>query len=397
MNKKELDEKIQLLREQKQQEAVKTIVANNYRGLVDIVMRYGKTKIGIDTIDRFNNERKTSYISLAKSITGIAPKVLWVTPSRQLRDKDIPNEFKKFGKEDLLDLTKIVCWTSLHKEEGHYDLIIFDEYQCITIDSVKNIYNGKLIADHAIGLTGTPPKDYAKNYILGKLKLETIITITIDEAIEDNVVSDYRITVIKFDLDKSDYYIPDSLGNKITERTQYENITKVIDAMKANHQDVSRIAGVRRINIYNSKNRMIALNKLKNYLDSKSKRGLIFTPFKKIAEKFINYFHSTSTSIHYSAFQEGKINSLALVKSGSVGHTYENIEYVVVSSPTQDKAGGTTQSWGRGLLYKEGVPLDIYFLCAKDTVEETNWLPKTLSKLDPAKIQYTTIEELIWK
>jgi len=397
MNKKELDEKIQLLREQKQQEAVKTIVANNYRGLVDIVMRYGKTKIGIDTIDKFNNDRKTSYISLTKGITGIVPKVLWVTPSRQLRDKDIPNEFKKFGKEDLLDLTKIVCWTSLHKEEGHYDLIIFDEYQCITIDSVKNIYNGKLIADHAIGLTGTPPKDYAKNYILGKLKLETIITITIDEAIEDNVVSDYRITVIKFDLDKFDTYISDSLGNKITERTQYENITKVIDVMKANHQDVSRIAGVRRINIYNSKNRMIALNKLKNYLDSKSKRGLIFTPFKKMAEKFINYFHSTSTSIHYSAFQEGKINSLALVKSGSVGHTYENIEYVVVSSPTQDKAGGTTQSWGRGLLYKEGVPLDIYFLCAKDTVEETNWLPKTLSKLDPAKIQYTTIEELIWK
>jgi len=206
-----------------------------------------------------------------------------------------------------------------------------------------------------------------------------------------------RITVIKFDLDKFDTYISDSLGNKITERTQYENITKVIDVMKANHQDVSRIAGVRRINIYNSKNRMIALNKLKNYLDSKSKRGLIFTPFKKMAEKFINYFHSTSTSIHYSAFQEGKINSLALVKSGSVGHTYENIEYVVVSSPTQDKAGGTTQSWGRGLLYKEGVPLDIYFLCAKDTVEETNWLPKALSKLDPAKIQYTTIEELIWK
>ncbi len=397
MNKKELDEKIQLLREQKQQEAVKTIVASNYRGLVDIVMRYGKTKIGIDTIDKFNNDRKTSYISLTKGITGIVPKVLWVTPSRQLRDKDIPNEFKKFGKEDLLDLTKIVCWTSLHKEEGHYDLIIFDEYQCITIDSVKNIYNGKLIADHAIGLTGTPPKDYAKNYILGKLKLETIITITIDEAIEDNVVSDYRITVIKFDLDKFDTYISDSLGNKITERTQYENITKVIDVMKANHQDVSRIAGVRRINIYNSKNRMIALNKLKNYLDSKSKRGLIFTPFKKMAEKFINYFHSTSTSIHYSAFQEGKINSLALVKSGSVGHTYENIEYVVVSSPTQDKAGGTTQSWGRGLLYKEGVPLDIYFLCAKDTVEETNWLPKALSKLDPAKIQYTTIEELIWK
>ncbi len=381
----EQKKKLQEIREKKQAEAVEVIKANNYNGLVNIVMRYGKTFIGINSI-----------ASLAKR-RGTPINVLWVTDGVDLRDKKLPLEFKVAGKESLLSTTKFICWSSLNKEIGEYDFIILDEYQFITVGNSVNLFNDKLKGDHILGLTGTAPRGYMKQKLLGKLGLKEIIEVKIDEAIDDKILSDYRVTVLKFNLDNIDPYIQDSKGNMITERIKYDRLTYVIDQKREEGWDFGAIAGVRMKLLYGSKVRKAVITKLKKYLDSKGKRGLIFTPFKKSAEELGSHFHSSSSASYYNDFQDKKINSLALVKSGGVGHTYEDLNYIVIGNPTRDYTGITTQNFGRGLMYKEGGPIDIYFICSVDTVEESNWLPEALRSLDPSKITYSSMASVISK
>lgn len=113
----------------------------NPHGLLLLSPRLGKTNLGIKLIVRDNPK-----------------KVLWITPNTKLRDEDIPNEFKKWGQEDYLNNTDIVCYASLRNQEGNYDLIILDEYQDISINNSINLFNGKIKYRNIIGLSGTHPE-----------------------------------------------------------------------------------------------------------------------------------------------------------------------------------------------------------------------------------------------
>jgi hypothetical protein len=65
-------------RKEIQKKATDTILENNCHGIIEIYMRVGKTKIGIDVI---------------KAIGDKAKSVLWVTDEKKLRDEGLPEEF----------------------------------------------------------------------------------------------------------------------------------------------------------------------------------------------------------------------------------------------------------------------------------------------------------------
>lgn len=75
-----------------------------------IAPRVGKTRILIEIIKKFKYK-----------------KILWVTPNTKLRDEDIPNEFIKWKAKTYLSKTNIVCYSSLKKQSGEYDLIVLDK------------------------------------------------------------------------------------------------------------------------------------------------------------------------------------------------------------------------------------------------------------------------------
>jgi predicted helicase len=79
-------------------------------GLLNLAPRVGKTFISLQLLKREK-----------------AGKILWVTPSTQLRDVDIPNEFIKWKCKSLLNKTNIVCYKSLAEHVGNYDVVILDE------------------------------------------------------------------------------------------------------------------------------------------------------------------------------------------------------------------------------------------------------------------------------
>jgi len=340
---------------------------NGDKGTILASMRLGKTKIAINIQQKLNFK-----------------KILWITPSVKLRDIDIPNEFIKWKEMLLLQKNTIICYRSLAKislkELRKYDLIVCDELQYLSKANSKNLlhYHGNLL-----GLTATYPTGYFKKKLLEKLGLDNITyKLSVDEAADKKIVSDYNIAVCYFELNNTNKTYKSKKGKLYTEKEWSNVLNYIID--KNEEQGKSNMWPVisRTKFLYNCESRKKAWKKLRNKF--KDKRGLIFYPYKKDAETEDYYFHSSSGDKYYKDFQNGKANILGLVKSGSVGHTYKGIEFIIVCQINSDKTGQITQMFGRGIM--PGEDLNCYYLCAKGTQDEV-WLEKALKRFDKNKIK----------
>ena len=80
-------------------------------GRLLLAPRVGKSKLIIDIIKK-NNPKS----------------ILWVTPSAQLADKDIPEEFITWKAKKFVSRLTTVTWMSLNKIKGHYEMIVLDKF-----------------------------------------------------------------------------------------------------------------------------------------------------------------------------------------------------------------------------------------------------------------------------
>jgi superfamily II DNA or RNA helicase len=353
------------------QNDIANAISRNKNGLVVASVRAGKTRACI--------------LGLQK----IKPKnILWVTVSEKLRDIDIPDEFKKWDAENLLNVTKIICYQSLYKELGRYDYIILDEYQSITYANMENILNGDLCGN-IIGLTGTHPRNQEKIEILKILGLRKIYSLSVDDAAKMGIVADYKITIANFALDNKSLNVKNK-GKLITEQKKYNNLSYAIEKAKFSYNDPKFLYMARARFLYNCQSRKNAWNNCKEYL--KDKRGIIFYPYIKDAESERCFYHSKSDDIGYNAFKNEECDILGLVKSGGIGHTYKNLDYVLITQATSDNTGITSQMIGRSLLFRPGYTANIIILCAKDTQDEV-WVSKTLERFSHQKVNFIDL----WK
>lgn len=373
---------IDIAKKIEQDRALSDLQSNDYFGLIKYTIRSGKSLIGVRALDE---------ISKLPDDQGLP--FLWVTADEKLRDFDIPNEFRKHGYDYLLDRLETVCYQSLDKVTGRYAAIILDEYQHITVKNSSTLIARSLVSDHLMGLTATHPKHFIKNYILGKLRLKEISSLTVDEAVEKKIISDYQVKIITFDLDNEET-TEDRFGNKFTEYQKYNSLSGTIEFKKACAEDISFQVMARRNLLYNSLSRRKVIDFISELAAKNNQRGINFVPFKKIAKALGPHYFSGSSDKHYQKFVNEEINQISLVKMGAVGHTYKNVDYVLIGQVTKDYAGFTTQSWGRGLLYREDAVVTIYMLCANGTVEE-EWVKNAVSALDPDKIEQISFNDLV--
>jgi hypothetical protein len=118
---------------------------------------------------------------------------------------------------------------------------------------------------------------------------------------------------------------------------------------------------------------------------------LIFASSIKQAEELCSSTsHSKTDDEDYKLFQEGKIDRIAMVNAGGVGHTYKNINHLVLVQADSDKNGLTSQKISRTLLHQDGYEATIWIICLMSTQDE-KWVQLTLENFDRTKIQY------IWK
>lgn len=345
-------------------------------GILLLAPRIGKTKIGIDILKK---EKPKS--------------VLWVTPSRKLRDVDIPNEFKQWKAKTLFKKVKIVCWSSLGKVKGHYDKIIFDEYQEITIRNSRNLFDGKLSFNSIICLSGTHPEHEEKLDILNRLKLNILKEIDIDEAIEQKLIADYDINVVYTDIDNIRKDVVGGSKKKsfmTTESKQYDYLTKMIRTFM--YKGNPKFMILKRMHlIYNS----ITKEKVAQFLLKILKgRKLIFTGSIEQAERMSPHtYHSKTDDKDLNSFINQDIDLLACVKAGGVGFTYKKVDHFIIIQTDSDKKGETTQKFARALLDQIDYKADVWFICLNGT-QDKEWIEKALVNFNQDKINKLRFETL---
>ena len=145
---------------------------------LSISMGVGKTLLGLKHMEK-------EYSPLKKFLV-VAPK------------KSIMAEWRSeaviFNKTKVIDVTDFTTYRSLTKQNPRdYDVVYLDECHNL-LDSHRlflSNYTGKIL-----GLTGTPPK--FKNSEKGRLVDEycpIVYNYITDDAIEDNILNDYKIVV----------------------------------------------------------------------------------------------------------------------------------------------------------------------------------------------------------
>lgn len=349
----------------------------NPHGILNLSMRIGKTKIILDLIQR---DKPLS--------------VLWVTVSTELRDKGIPDEFRKWGREEDLKKTTIICWASLHMEAGNYDLIVLDEVQKITLANAKSLF--KISYKNIVGMTGTLPKDEDKKHILQSLGLGVLETVGLEKAIDLNVVSDYNLYVIEVELEEVEKNVVG--GTKLkpfmtTERAKYNFLCGQIDQYKNRGQSVPFYLTMNRARyIYTLPSKV---NFAKELLNTLQGRKIIFSGSTKMADDLHpNSYHSKKKDKEESLtlFEKEVENTLSCVNSGGIGKTFYNIDHLIVTSVNSNQNGDVTQKVGRALVPRDCCTPNIILLVAKDTQDEV-WVSKVLKDFDITKVKKLTIHD----
>lgn len=409
-------------------------------GILLVAMRVGKTRI---TIEQLKKEDCNS--------------VLWVTPSPTLRDKDLPEEFIKWDAKGLRERTKFVTYDGLSKEEGSYDKIVLDEIQDTSVRNTKNLLNGKLQFNTIIGLTGKMPKHKEKLEIYSKLNLHVIKEVDIEDAINLNLISNYKMFIINTKLSESkDLEIKIKTSSfKTSEKDNYayldkqvekDSITNIVgydwktNSIEINKKiytlkefipkfecdksylvmdkDISKgyiaiknkeiFGKINSYPDYSIKNfdllfrptQFAILNRMRFIYNLKSKtqvakqlitklkgRTIVFSGSIEQSESISkNTFHSKSDKINLERFKNKEIDLLSCVNSGGVGFTFESISNIIIVQSNSDKKGNITQKIARALLLDDITNVNIYIICANETVDK-KWVDSAISDINQDKIK----------
>lgn len=358
------------------QEDVLALIPAKPHGLIQLAPRVGKTKIGVQLIQR-------------EQYSG---KILWVTSSVKLRDEDIPAEFVKWGAVDYYERTQVIHYSMLHKIQDIFDVVILDEYQHLTDAGAVGFFSKDIAYNQIIGLSGTHPKNWDKEDLLKRLNLKPIVTMGIEEAIENKLIADYEIKIVDVYLNNKDKNVKAGSKDKPffqTEANAYAYRSSQVEADPYNFR--KKLNRMRMI--YDSPSKEIVAGKL---LRSLQGRKLIFCSSIAQAERLSpdSNYHSKTNKEDLQKFLNQETDILACVNAGGTGFTYHNVDHFILVQANSDQTGETTQKFARSLLLQEGYKATVWILRLKWTQDEV-WIESFLQNFDPNKITIFNSETVL--
>jgi len=343
-------------------------INSNRKNILHITMRVGKCRIGIKIFSLLEEELKRE------------PKILICYP-----DKNIENSWKEEFKKCKYENSNIEFCThiSLHKiTKNKYDIIVIDEIHLLSENQKKNL--NKLLSNNKkssiLGLSGTLSQK-TKTELYEDCGLDVLVNYSLEDAVKDKIISDYRIHIIKTELDNS---IIKDHKKKRTEKQIYKAYTWVIE-----NKGPSLILNLSRMRIiHNSISRLKAVKKILEKL--KDKRVLIFCANNKIAKELGCKIHTSKINNQdfFDKFKDGKGSKhLAVCKIGNTGTSFHNLNHIVIQA-FDSNSENLTQRIARSLiLEKESDISHIYIVISREKAE-LNWLSKSLEFFNKEKIKF---------
>lgn len=361
------------LRNQIQQQATQKIHLHNFRGIINVAPRVGKSKIVCDAINIFK-----------------VPQTILITVPYNSIQESWTTELNKWGVNIPI---AIINQRSLAKESdlNMYDIIICDEVHTLSNAQIAILqeFNGPIL-----GVSGSISKETEKQ-LRQELGLKTIFKYTLEEAVKDGIVANYEINLVPVTLDNKDKYI--DAGNKTTtfkttEYLNYQYLTEQFNKFKRaawNNPKMNAVkmqyASKRANLIYNSKTKLEAVSKIIAKFD----RCLIFTARTEIADQLGSGYHSKSTPEVLESFMSGTINKLAVCEMTNMGITFPNLK-VGIFHQMKSSEESAIQKVMRMCNMEDDAIAQIFITYYANTVDE-EWIKKALEGLDPDKIKILSL------
>lgn len=356
-------------RDQKQASWADDFLGYGGAGILHLCPRAGKIRTSIRIFCRI--QRKMGY----------APKILICYPDKNIQ-QSWEDDFLAVGYNN--PNTHYVTHVSLSKEIGNqYDIIVCDEIHLLSPNQ-KNNFNEIMRANidsYILGLSGTL-SEKTESELKKELGLKVVSEYTLNEAISDGIISDYRITVHTVSLDNKTIV---DVKKKRTEKQKYKALSWVIENNRQNL--FLNLARMRLIH-----NSIAKTEKTKNLLNQlKDERVLVFCANNKIAKQL-------GCKVHTSKFKDqdefekfigdtSKYNHLAVCKIGNTGVSFKSLNHIVINAFDSNSENLTQRICRSLILDGQDKVSNIHIVSSNEEVE-LKWLKKSLEFFDNKKIQY---------
>lgn len=362
-------------RDQLQDKWATEFIDKGGRGILHLCPRSGKTRTAIRIFC------KVQRLKAAKSAGGGKyPKILICYPDKNIQ-QSWESDFKAVGyKNPNIDY---VTHVSLGKVDKEYDILVCDEIHLLSPLQTGNFR--RIMEDnpnsYILGLSGTLSKD-TENYLTFTLGLKIISKYTLSEAINDGIISDYRITVLTTDLDNKTIV---DVKKKKTEKQKFDALSYIIK-----RKGYSLFLSLSRMRIIH--NSLAKLQLTKDLLKSlKDKRVLVFCANNKIANQLGCKVH-TSKNYDQEEFEKfisnnSGNNHYAVCKIGNTGVSFRDLSHIIVQAFDSNSENLTQRICRSLILDAPGKVSDIYIVSSTEDVE-LKWLKKSLEFFDEEKIKY---------
>ena len=355
------------IRDKRQKEFADTWLKHGKYGILNLCPRFGKIRTSILALEKLKPE-----------------SILIAYPDNKIKES-WEADFRASGFDD-----SIVTYTthlSLKKlADQSFDVVIIDEIHLLSeaqIEVCKDLFdvNGQIL-----GLTGTL-SSWTERTLEQELDIHVIATYPIEKAIEEGVIVDYQINVIRVPLDTKT--LQEYKSKNKTEKKQFDDLTWVINKMdrEGGNAMFLRLARMRII-----QSSLAKRNATKRLLAThKDERVLVFCGTTAIADDLgIPSYHSKSSEKKlFEDFAEGEGKHLAVVKIGNTGVTYKPLDKVIINY-FDSNAENLAQKINRCMAMEYNTPdkkAHIYIISSDESVEQ-KWLNKALEFFDKNKIKY---------
>lgn len=312
---------------------------------------------------------------------GYQPRILICYPDKNIQ-QSWEDDFKAVGYNN--PKVEYVTHISLGKVvREKYDIIVNDEIHLLSANQKINFRQivGSNKGAYILGLSGTLSEKTEIELKL-ELNLKVITHYTLEEAINDGIISDYRINVVKVDLD--DKTIVD-VKKKRTEKAMYKAISWVIE-----NKGQSLFLSLRRMGIVH--NSLAKIEMTKRILNSlKDKRVLVFCANNKVAKQL-------GIKVHTSMFKDQEefekyisnkstYNHMVVCKIGNTGVSFKSLDHILINA-FDSNSENLTQRICRSLILDEKGKISNIYIVSTTEKAELKWLEKSLEFFDQSKIKY---------
>lgn len=356
-------------RSRRQVEFAKVFLKERRNGILYLCPRFGKCRVAIHILETVEN-----------------PKVLIAYPDVKIK-QSWEEEFVKMGYDN--PNISFTTHRSLFKhDQEDYDLVIVDEIHLLSkaqISVLKTIRRRNL---RILGLTGTL-SSFTQKALKKALGLDVLATYSMEQAIEEKVVTDYQITVKLVALDKR---VPVQFGKKIkSEKAHFDAYSYIINQIESSESggDTKHLRLARMRIIQNSIAKLFTTKQLLN--EFSQERILIFAGLTATADQMgCPVYHSKAGEKEiFEDFASGSGKHLAVVKIGNTGVTYKPLNKVIINY-FDSNSENLAQKIFRCMAMEYDNPekkADIWIISSDEEVE-LQWLRKSLEFFDESKVKY---------